>query len=84
MWNDRRSYERVKPSIHGKKLEGYGITTYCKTTELYKDDPIQYTCDFAFGTGIKKFCMVAKYDVKNPDSIYIDRVENNKACYRWS
>jgi len=24
--------------------------------------------------------MISKYDVKNPDSIYIDRIENNTSC----
>jgi hypothetical protein len=73
-------YERFLPVITGKKIEGYGVSTYCKITETYPSDSIQYKCDFAFGTGLKKFCMIAKYDTKNPDSIYIDRVENNKAC----
>ena len=73
-------YERFLPVISGKKLEGYDVSTYCKITETYPSDSIQYKCDFAFGTGLKKFCMIAKYDAKNSDSIYIDRVENNKAC----
>lgn len=74
------SYERHRPIISGKKLYGYDVSTYCKISETYIDDPIQYKCDFAFGTGLKKFCMISKYDVKNPDSIYIDRVENNTSC----
>lgn len=73
-------YEQYMPTISGKKIEGYGISTYCKITETYPIDSIHYRCDFAFGTGLKKFCMIATYDAKNPDSIYIDRVENNKAC----
>ena len=74
------SYERHRPIISGKKLYGYDVSTYCKISETYVNDPIQYKCDVAFGTGLKKFCMISKYDVKNPDSIYIGRVENNTSC----
>lgn len=76
----RDMFERHRPVFHVKTLHGYGISTHCKTAESYIGDPIQYTCDFSFGTGVKKFCIIAKYDMKDPSSIYIDRVENNVAC----
>lgn len=72
-------YARYLPTIHGRKLEGYGISTFCKISEQYPNDPQQYKCNFSFGTGIKKFGVIASYDNKHPDVIYIDRVENNRS-----
>lgn len=80
MLNYRNQYERMRKDVSGKKIKGFGISTYCKITEQFQNDPIHYMCDFSFGTGIKKFCLVANYMIKRPDEIYIDRVENNKAC----
>jgi hypothetical protein len=34
----------------------------------------------SFGTGSKKYCVIASYSAKEPYKIYIDRVEKNEAC----
>lgn len=61
-----------KEEIHGYKIRGYGISTYCKTNEVGKN---KYTCSISFGTAMKKFCVNAKYTHTKPDEIYIDRIE---------
>ena len=63
----------------GYQVTGYGIKLYCKLTE-YGINTDQYKCTMSFGTGFKKFCLVAAYSVKKPYEIYIDRVENKDGC----
>ena len=67
-----------KEEVHGYESRGYGIRTYCKTNELGKND--NYVCSISFGTGMKKFCITAKYNHKKPYEIYIDRVERHDDC----
>lgn len=65
--------------LNGYELHGYGMRTYCKITEYGIDTP-EYKCTISFGSGIKKFCMVAAYTAKNPYEIYIDRIEKKDIC----
>jgi len=74
-----------KPILSGYKIGAYGITMYCKITEYgvntnnntITDD---YKCTMSFGTGFKKFCLIASYSKQNPYELYIDRVENKDNC----
>jgi hypothetical protein len=66
-------------NIIGYNVYGYGMKLYCKITEYGIDTP-NYKCSMAFGTGFKKFCVVAAYDCKKPYEIYIDRVEKKDKC----
>jgi len=65
--------------LRGYELHGYGMRTYCKITEYGIDRP-DYKCTLSFGSGIKKFCMVAAYTAKHPHEIYIDRIEKKDIC----
>jgi hypothetical protein len=69
-------------TISGYEIKGYDIKFYCKVTEMNIGSPT-YKCVLSFGTGMKQFCMTAMYDKqKNPNTIYIDRVENNDLCVK--
>jgi len=65
--------------ISGYKISAYGLNLYCKITEVGRF-PYFYNCTLSFGTGMKKFCVVAAYNMKKPYEIYIDRVEKNDKC----
>lgn len=65
--------------ISGYKISGYGLKLYCKITEVGRLPHI-YSCTMSFGTGMKKFCVVAIYNMDKPYEIYIDRVEKNDKC----
>lgn len=65
--------------VNGYKITGFDIETYCKIAEIGIHTP-NYTCTMSFGTGMKKFCVIAKYSANKPYEIYIDRVEKNSAC----
>jgi hypothetical protein len=73
MLNDRQC------NIIGYKVSGYSFNLYCKITE-YGINTNNYKCTMAFGTGFKKFCLVASYSSKNPYEIYIDRIERKDNC----
>jgi hypothetical protein len=65
--------------VNAYKIIGFDIETYCKIAEIGIDSP-NYICTMSFGTGMKKFCIIAKYSANKPYEIYIDRVEKNNAC----
>lgn len=65
--------------ISGYKISGYGLTFYCKITEVGRL-PYFYTSTMSFGTGMSKFCVVAAYNMSRPYEIYIDRVQKNDGC----
>ena len=87
-------YLRFLPKMSGYLITGYNMKIYCKLTEsnVGKSD---YKCAISFGTfsnrestarpsrsgtGMKKWCVTAMYDITNPTEIYIDRVQNNDLC----
>jgi len=65
--------------ISGYEIHGFGLRLYCKITEyaIHSDD---YKCTMSFGTGLKRFCLIASYSKKNPFEIYLDRVEKKDNC----
>jgi hypothetical protein len=65
--------------IKGYDIKGYGMHIYCKITE-YGIDTEGYKCTMSFGTGLKKFCLIASYSKDNPYEIYIDRIEKRDIC----
>lgn len=65
--------------ISGYIVTGFNLKMYCKKFEMGIDSP-HYKCVLSFGTGMKKFCMTAMYDIHKANEIYIDRVENNDLC----
>ncbi len=65
--------------ISGYDIRGNGLHLYCKIIE-YGIDTDYYKCTMLFGTGMRKFCLTASYDKKNPYEIYIDRVEKHDVC----
>jgi hypothetical protein len=71
--------ERSKPIVIGFIITGFNMKLYCKKTETGVGTD-NYKCILSFGSGMKKFCLVAMYDNKKPDEMYIDRVENNDLC----
>jgi hypothetical protein len=77
--------EISKPNIIGYQISGYGIKMYCKITEYGLLNNTQsitanYKCTISFGTGLKKFCLIASYSKQNPYQISIDRIEKNDNC----
>lgn len=79
------SFEISRPNIIGYEISGYGIKMYCKITEYGLTNTKMsitdnYRCTISFGTGFKKFCLVASYSKQNPYQIYIDRVEKKDNC----
>lgn len=72
-------YVRFLPKSTGYIITGYDIKVYCKLTETNIGEQ-NYNCVISFGTGMKKWCIIALYDNKKPNEIYIDRVENNDLC----
>jgi hypothetical protein len=66
--------------IESKRISGFDIKTYCKIEQTRIGDEQFYRCNFTFGTGRRKFCMTAAYNIRSPNGIYIDRVENNNVC----
>ncbi len=65
--------------VTGYIVTGYNIKLYCKMTETNIGQPT-YKCVLSFGGGMKKFCLTAIFDNKNPTEIYIDRIDNNDLC----
>jgi hypothetical protein len=65
--------------IRAYKISGYDISLYCKITE-YGINTDNYICSMSFGSGNKKFCLIAIYKASNPFEIYIDRIEKNDLC----
>jgi len=63
------------------KIEGNGIQTHCKVTE-YGINTANYKCTMSFGSGTKRFCVVAGFSQKEPDHIYLDRIERKEVCGR--
>jgi hypothetical protein len=72
-------YARFLPKLTGYLITGYDIKLYCKMSEFNIGQP-NYTCTLSFGGGMKKFCLVATFNNKKPNQIYIDRVDNNDLC----
>jgi hypothetical protein len=71
--NDRTS------TVTQYEINGYGLRMYCKVTE-YGINTEAYKSTISFGTGIKKFCLIAAYFKQKPNEIYIDRVEKKDVC----
>ncbi len=61
------------------KIRGFGLEMNCKMTEYGKNTE-NYMSTMSFGTGAKKYCIIASYSLNKPSEIYIDRVERKEAC----
>lgn len=66
-------------NYQGYRVSGFGMSLYCKITE-YGINTDLYKCTMSFGTGMKKFCLIASYSIKQPFEIYIDRIEKKDVC----
>ncbi len=65
--------------ISGYEISGYNMKLYCKITE-YGIDTDYYKCTMSFGSGFRKFCLIASYSKQKPYEIYIDRIEKKDLC----
>lgn len=69
-----------EPILKAYEIRGFDINMYCKITEYGDPELNNYKCTMSFGTGFKKFCLIASYSQDKQNEIYIDRIQKKDIC----
>lgn len=67
-------------TIRGLQVTGFGMSTYCKITQMEFTDGTKNKYTFSFGGGPKKYCVIIAIHGGDYTDAHIDRVERIDGC----